>query len=492
MPFLAGVIAAWSFIYAVLSVCGVVAYLRFGRNRDYLDFAAFCCFMGIYTAASTVYYLADDLEQAVMPGRVRLAVLPPAGIALLYLGLGRTALSRKTVRLLLFGTGSFALFLSGTCLAGLAVDYERPTHEQIGFFLGQAIVYKYKFSVFGYVDSIFSLGAATLGGALLGKGSQEDRVARNFFYLGVVTLNAIALNDILFANDIIRSVYLVEHGLFLMTLSVLIGLLREFELSRRELQDRTLELGRTSRRLDRAVDETRSLRPLADLGRLSASLAHEIRNPLAVLFNVASALGGRRGAERDPEQMDMLVAMLRQETEKLARLVDDLLLFSRSPRSSLRSLDVAQLVQSALSEVRDTLPLEMQVDIVTDIQPGIEPFLGSAGGMKRALANLISNAMQSSRGRGRVRVIARREPGPSGMLAIGVQDEAGGIPQESIAEIFEPFYSTRSTGAGLGLSIARIIIQAHGGTLELENRPGHGATFWMRLPVAGNRLPAEK
>jgi signal transduction histidine kinase len=285
-------------------------------------------------------------------------------------------------------------------------------------------------------------------------------------------------------TNTIKSFYLVAHGLFIMNLCVLFGFVREVEISRGQLSARTQALKQASISLNRATDETRRLRPMADLGRLSASLAHEIRNPLAVLSNVASALRHHNAHERDPAKVEPLIGMMQEETDRLARLVDDLLLFSQTTRMSNGTVDIPSLVAVALNDVTPLYEASTKPEIVTEVDTNLPTINGNQDNLRRALSNLIANSFQSSEGRGTVRVIACQKQEHPDAVMIGVVDDAGGVPIEHQSEIFDPFFSTRPTGTGLGLPIAKSIAEAHLGTLIFENRPGEGAGFWLCLPIS--------
>jgi signal transduction histidine kinase len=175
--------------------------------------------------------------------------------------------------------------------------------------------------------------------------------------------------------------------------------------------------------------------------------------------------------------------MLQEETDRLARLVDDLLLFSQSGRVSRQPVEASALIDLVLSDVEDHLSQGERPRLQVEVEPDLPPIPGSLDSLRRAYVNLLVNAIQSSNGRGTVRVVARRNPDRRDVVMFGVQDDAGGIPERVLSEIFEPFFSTRPTGTGLGLSIVRSIVEAHDGDLLLENRPGEGASFWMCLPI---------
>ena len=483
MPFLSGILIAWAIIYLILASVSLLAYSRFERTRELLYFAVFCSFTGLYNVAGVFHYLAQDLQASVLPGCIKLAALQPAAASLLFLGLGRTRIADHTRRALIRIAGSVALLLSVLTLVGWVGDYSRPLVVSFDFWpLGRVVYYLHEFTWLGYGGALYALFSASIGGLLLGLTARGDPMARLFYYLSVVALVAIAVNDILVANNVVRSLFLLEHGLFLLTLFVLVGFVRQFELSRKVLQERTRALVRASQKLDLAANETRWLRPMADLGRLSASLAHEIRNPLAVLYNITSALKRQGPADCASEQFRSLVDMLQEETNKLARLVEDLLLFAQMGRASRKPVQVANLVRDAVDDARSRQLQASEAEIIAQVGNDVDPVLGSTESLRRALANLITNALQSSGGFGGVRIVARNSRRYPRMVAIGVQDSAGGVPEQAVSDIFEPFFSTRPSGAGLGLSIAKGIVEAHDGTVQLENHPEQGATFWMLLP----------
>jgi signal transduction histidine kinase len=389
-------------------------------------------------------------------------------------------------------------------MLGGALDYSKPLEKPISLGFTKVIVREYELSQAGLAIAVLSLVGALVAGWFLYRSYRGDRFNKVLIVAAFTVLGLFTVNDILLASNVVGTIYVVEHGFFLFILGVLTGFLREFERSREELRLRTealeeanrsmerlsVDLSESTIRLDRARSETTRLRPMADLGRLSASLAHEIRNPLAVLSNVASTLR-RHGHRGGPdEEYDSLVEMLQEETDRLARLVDDLLLFSQSGRVSREPVDARQLVDLAVSDVREVYGEEQGSRIDIEVDPDLPLIPGSVESLRRAYVNLIVNAIQSSNGGGSVRVIARRNPDRPDVLMFGVDDRAGGIPEDVQADVFEPFFSTRPTGTGLGLPIVKSIVEAHEGDLLLENRPGEGACFWMCLPVVSSEASA--
>jgi signal transduction histidine kinase len=502
MELLAGINLAWTAFYILISIALVAIYLRFGRNRDYLIFAVVCAELSVYSASRVAFYLATDFQSIVMPGKVMLACLGPATATLLHLAMRRASVSGRrlvaaSVLVHVIGVGYMIASLMGG-----ALDYTKPMQKPISLGFTKMILREYELSSLGLV--IACLAVALLAGWFLYKSYRNDRLNKVLIVTAFTVLGLFTINDILLATNLVQSIYVVEHGFFFFILGVLTGFLREFERSREQLRLRSEALEEASRsleqltddlsestiRLDRARSETYRLRPMADLGRLSASLAHEIRNPLAVLSNVASTLRRHGTMEGGDREFDSLVEMLQEETDRLARLVDDLLLFSQSGRLSREPVEAGPLVELAVSDVREIYGEEPRPHIEIDVEDSLPPIPGSVESLRRAYVNLIVNAIQSSNGGGSVKVVARRNPNRRDVMMFGVEDRAGGIPENVLAEVFEPFFSTRPTGTGLGLPIVKSIVEAHDGELLVENRPGKGASFWMCLPVVSRDVSA--
>ena len=204
-------------------------------------------------------------------------------------------------------------------------------------------------------------------------------------------------------------------------------------------------------------------------------VAHEVRNPLAVIFNVLASV--RRGP-LDAQQA-MLLPLIDEEARRLQRLVTDLLDFSR-PSALRRSPTeavalVAAAVDAACAGVADLSPMPA---ISQSVPPTIAPVRVDAELCRRALINLVDNALRAPGCRA-VRVSAMDE---GDAFALCVSDDGDGIEEALREKVFTPFYSSRPTGTGLGLAIVRNVALAHGGTVACSETEGGGATFTLRIP----------
>lgn len=214
-------------------------------------------------------------------------------------------------------------------------------------------------------------------------------------------------------------------------------------------------------------------RALAAVGEMSAKLAHEVKNPLAGIYAAVQVLA-RDFLPGDPRRA--IFDEIGAEVRRVDQTVIDLLRFSRPVPPRLRPTSLRALVRDILEPLRRAHPsVELVLDVPEDlVAPLDERMIG------QALENLASNALQSVEGRGtRVAVVAGRDRDG---ISIEVRDDGPGIPPARRDEVFEPFYTTKTRGTGLGLPIARKNAEAHGGSLELDDAPEGGARFTLRLP----------
>jgi len=209
-------------------------------------------------------------------------------------------------------------------------------------------------------------------------------------------------------------------------------------------------------------------RRLASLGRMSAVLAHEIRNPLASLKGNAQLLArGLPEGDKPRAKADLVV----NEAVRLETLANHLLEFARTGELHPTEIDPAAFVR----EVAQSFGVD-RLDLDTSHAPARWRF--DAERMRQVLANLVDNALQAGEGRVDVGAFA----GDGGKLVFSVRDRGGGVAEEDLAHIFEPFYTRRHQGTGLGLAVARRFVELHGGTLTAANAPGGGAVFTVVLP----------
>lgn len=228
--------------------------------------------------------------------------------------------------------------------------------------------------------------------------------------------------------------------------------------------------------LRRMESELRRIDHLAGLGRTTAQLAHEVRNPLAALRGAAQLLSSDVAAESPPGR---LIHLVMREADRLAALVESYLRLARPSKPTCAPTRLDRVVRETVEMLR----FDPSVGGVA-IEQSLEPVdaVVDAAQVKQALINLLRNAVAAAGRAGSVRVEAsldERTP------ALRVWDSAGTIPQEDLDRIFEPFFTTREGGTGLGLSTVKAIVTAHGGTISVRSNPAQGTTFEVRFPIQG-------
>jgi len=226
-------------------------------------------------------------------------------------------------------------------------------------------------------------------------------------------------------------------------------------------------------------EQLRKSERLGAIGQLAAGLAHEIRNPLASLSGAVELLAADLPATDSHSQT--LSQIVQRETARLNRLVTDFLTYARpgpgrSEPVALRGLlsEIAELV------ARDgALGIEVEVDVASELFA-----LGNADQLRQVFWNLVLNAAQSEPRDRLVHVSGARS---AAGVEISIEDSGCGMAPESLDRLFEPFYTTKPKGTGLGLATVHRVVEAHGGDIAVTSELGHGTTVRVSLPSPGSR-----
>ncbi|MBI4887651.1 MAG: hypothetical protein HY824_11210 [Acidobacteria bacterium] len=227
---------------------------------------------------------------------------------------------------------------------------------------------------------------------------------------------------------------------------------------------------------------------LSALGRLSTVIAHEIRNPLMIIRASLATL--REGERVGPAELRDAIADIDEETTRLNRVVTEVLDFARPIRFELADADLNRICRASVDAAWTGGAAE---DVALDLDPAAAAVVTDAERLRTALVNVLTNARHA------VRAVAASDAAPdvhlrthrvNGRVVIAIQDRGTGITSEDLARIFDPYFTTRRAGTGLGLPIAKNIIEGLGGTISVSSRPGHGTEIRIDLPQSTPPPPA--
>ncbi len=244
----------------------------------------------------------------------------------------------------------------------------------------------------------------------------------------------------------------------------------------RRAQQAAEELAKANQQLREAEAQVRRTERLAALGQLSAGLAHEIRNPLSTIKGSAEML--LKNVDANGAVAHELAGFIYTEVDRTNALVTRFLDFARPLALRLDKSDIAEVIDEAVAQVEKHTP-PLQVSIYKNYSPDIPPFVFDRQLMERVLYNLILNAAQASPAQGTV-TVKTRQAGDT--VEIDVIDRGTGIAPKDRESIFNPFFTTKSSGVGLGLAIVSKIIDEHEGQITVESEPGAGSVFRVFLP----------
>jgi signal transduction histidine kinase len=513
MELIAGLIGGWVVLYLATGAYLVRRWLTDGRQRVYLLLAGTSFALAAYSAVSAVFHLADTAAVGGACTRIQTALATGGVVPMLFsFALDFADWQGRRARWARWTVSVLGLALAGMIAAGLAFDPSQPVVRHVALPGLEGTYHEYAPAPAGVLFVVFDLAVILASTVIVGRSALRNRVTARPVALGVALFLAGSLNDALVLTGVYEFLYLGEHAYLLLLASFGYTLLERSARLAQDLRERTTQLQAAHRELEevhaslrRSYDslhetqkELHETERLADLGRMAASLAHEIRNPLCVLSNVAAGL--RRQLDRDgalPDQHTMLDA-LQDEVRHLDRLVDDLLAFARPDRRSRARVSLAMVADQAILAVVSGLPEPGRYDVRRQYADPPPKAMLDLDRVRRALVNLVLNACQAMPTGGPLTVIVERQPRP-GSVRIGVRDVGDGIAPDDRGRIFTPFFSTKPSGTGLGLPIVRSIAQDHDGRVEVESEPGRGSTFWLYLysesgdpetgPAAGPTAP---
>ncbi len=303
--------------------------------------------------------------------------------------------------------------------------------------------------------------------------------ATTFGMAGSLAFTALAcgayLVYIFIKENSISSVVPIRVGFLVMVGNLANTLAEDLRIQSEKHRRAAEQLAEANLHIQQAEEAVRRSDRLAALGQLSAGLAHELRNPLGTMKASAEMLEHSVSAENEVARE--VAGFISTEVDRTNSLITRFLQFARPLQLHLEKADLAQTLDRAVALVER----EVQgVAIYKNYEPGIRPFPFDAELLERVFYNLVLNAVQATEAGGAVTVKTRAA---GGMVDIAVIDRGTGIDAKQRDSIFNPFFTTKPQGVGLGLAIVSKIVDEHGGKITVESEPGKGSVFHVLLPV---------
>ncbi len=245
---------------------------------------------------------------------------------------------------------------------------------------------------------------------------------------------------------------------------------------RQELQETAEQLRKVNQELQDSFEQLRRADRLSAIGQLSASLAHEIRNPLGSIEGAVDILDRASGTD---EKHREFLSIIKKECQRVSRLLTNLLDFAKPRQPRIDAVNVRHVIEAVVSLAGHTAE-RGAVGLETDIAPDLDMIEGDPEQIQQVVLNLTLNAMQAMPEGGTIRLAARQQ---GTEILIEIVDEGQGINEADVDRIFDPFYTTKQSGTGLGLSVAHQIISQHHGSIKVRRNAERGMSFTVVLPV---------
>jgi two-component system sensor histidine kinase HydH len=219
---------------------------------------------------------------------------------------------------------------------------------------------------------------------------------------------------------------------------------------------------------------------LAALGTLASGVAHEVKNPLyAVNLNLHLLTTELESSHPSQAEIKSYLDILRSEIQRIHRIVENFLRFSRPSLPEVKPLDLNALIERILSLVAFEAA-DHRINMETHLDPTLDSVPADEGQLTQVLLNFIINAVQAMPSGGTLTVSSQHE---NGWAHVTVKDTGEGIKPEVLPHVFDPYFTTRSSGVGLGLAITHRIVEGHRGTIDVESTAGKGTVMTVRLPL---------
>lgn len=473
--FTTGVTFAWILASASLAAVFGVAYGTRRREPEHLVFALLSLCIAAHTWAVDVTLGESSTAFVWRLGAALGVISTVVGAAcFLHYALVFGGIKKSPHVPLIYGlatlTWTLAIWLDPFDESVIASLRHHPLGVSVSF-SGNAL------SPAGMACALPIAGAPVFGSALLGRAYLAGRKDGLAAWIGGLAFTVAMCSDLAVLLNVYSAPWLTPVGFLVFAFGVGCSLLIRHAVLGKELESRTLELERSYAYLRATQAELVRQQQLAAVGELAAIIAHEVRNPLAIITNAVAGLH-RRNLRKEDETL--LLDILDEESRRLNRLVGDLLRYARPVKVHRQAVDVRNVIQRALHGVSDMDHIQVRIDE----PPSLELLSGDPDLLRVVLGNLIDNAVQAMTDGGELDLAIREENRcDRAGITIVIRDTGPGMSEDVKKRATDPFFTTKPSGTGLGLAIVARIIDAHGGEMSIESEIGEGTAVSVFLPL---------
>lgn len=467
MSLLGSLTMAWVAVHLYVAAYHGVLYLRKRAATEYLAYSVLSLSFAVYSLGAALGLEAQTAVDLARAERI-LFIGVTVGIAAF------VVLSHELAR----ARGPLSSIAVAVALFGVVIDLTGAmfTVEAAG---GAPIA---RLAPWGLAWALTGLAVVVGGLLVLADAARRDRFLRVVFAATLPAVAAFAV-DLLARSGGRQAPHVLEHALVVASLTVSHLFMRRLVHTADEVARRTLELRRSYDELRGVQLEIVQKEQLAAVGELSAVVAHEVRNPLAVLKNAAGSL---RKPGVDPEIREELLGLLDEEVERLNRLVRDLLAYARPVTIQLEEIALDAVVRRAIDLALRGVSRVERLSLDVDLSGAPARIKCDRDLLERAVINVVENAAHAMATHGQLTVRAHgtRHEGRDAVI-LSFVDTGAGMDRSVRQRATTPFFTTRPTGTGLGLAIVERVARAHGGRLDLDSGAGRGTCVGLVLPVDG-------
>ncbi len=478
--YLSGVLAAWAVAQIANGAFFTLAWLLGRRERDYLSFSALSVALALATASIAWGYVVETPEEWLRPAKLAHAGTISAVAFNLHFVL-RFVDAQRGSRLIAIGYVVCLAYLVYLVLGEWWVPGSVEALPVAPFGIPLVHMRAIPSPIAGSFYLVAAV-AVSASAVIVFRAYRAGKREALTPFLGLVVLALAVVNDaLILVGTNTAMFYLLPHAFMLYAFGFASTLLFRYGRAAGALDQTTTDLELTTEKLRHShaellqvQDELVLKRELATVGELAAAIAHEVRNPLAIIMNAVAGL--RRRGLGDEDRL-VLLDIVDEETARLSRLVTDLLRFARPvrvERTAASLVEIAERTQSLATEhrvvvsVRDDAPRSVMAD------PNL---------LRLVFDNLVENACQAMPAGGDVHIMIRPDTQDDRFVRVEITDTGQGMPESVRSRALDPFFTTRPSGTGLGLPIVQRITEAHGGGLSLASVEGRGTTVTLRLPL---------